>query len=254
MKYNIEGFDQQKLVEMKLNSDDAIILRWFVDFYATGKMSVVKDSSGLEYKWVKYQSIIDDLPILEITNRQVIARHFNKMVKAGIIKKYVYKKNGTYTCFKLTDKFRVLIEKYTPINSIVDPPINSIVDTKDPSIKLNSSIKNTSREKSSGDKKTFNEIKEIFEKGSSLLHNDPYYHDGKEATNIKRLEKRYGEDTAGFEDLARKYFKMIKDSGDKFWKNQVFSPSGFNCHYNRIKAYKFSGTDMTDFRDKLDKI
>lgn len=37
MKYNIEGFNQEKLVEMGLNSDDAIILRWFVDFYSTQK-------------------------------------------------------------------------------------------------------------------------------------------------------------------------------------------------------------------------
>ena len=37
------------------------------------------------FKWVKYQSVIDDLPILGITNKQVIARHFDKMVTAGII-------------------------------------------------------------------------------------------------------------------------------------------------------------------------
>ena len=111
-------------------------------------------------------------------------------------------------------------------------------------------------EKGTDYKKTFHDIKEIFEKGSKLLSptNDPYYHDGKEATSIKRLEKRYIENQKYFEDLTRKYFKMIKDSNDKFWNNQVFSPSGFNCHYDRIKAYNVTGTDMDDFMNELDAI
>ena len=140
MKYNIEGFDQQELVNMKLNSDDAIILRWFVDFYCTGKMSAIQDHSGEEFRWVNYQAIIDDLPILEIKNKQVIARHFQKMEIAGILKKYLHKQNGTYSCFKLTEKYRVLIEKLNGVDSKVEPPIDSKVDTKDSSIIINSSI------------------------------------------------------------------------------------------------------------------
>ena len=71
MKYTIEGFNQVELVKMGLNSNDAIILRWFVDFYATSKMAIVKNETGQEFKWVKYQAVIDDLPILGITNKSI---------------------------------------------------------------------------------------------------------------------------------------------------------------------------------------
>ena len=141
MKYTVEGFNQVELVKMGLNSNDAVILRWFVDFYATGKMAIVKNETGQEFKWVKYQSVIDDLPILGITNKQVIARHFDKMVTAGIIEKYIHKQMGVFSCFRITEKFRVLIEKLKGVDSKVETPIDSKVETKDHSIKENHSIK-----------------------------------------------------------------------------------------------------------------
>jgi hypothetical protein len=141
MKYTIEGFNQVELVKMGLNSNDAIILRWFVDFYATSKMAIVKNETGQEFKWVKYQAVIDDLPILGITNKQVIARHFDKMVAAGIIEKYIHKQMGVFSCFRITEKFRVLIEKLKGVDSKVETPIDSKVETKDHSIKENHSIK-----------------------------------------------------------------------------------------------------------------
>jgi len=108
-------------------------------------MTVVKSEEGEEFKWVSYQAVINDLPILQIKNKQVIARHFDKLVNSGIMKKYVHQKMGVYTCFKLTEKYRVLIEKYTPIDSKVNTPIDSKVETKDSSIKLDSSIKNNKK-------------------------------------------------------------------------------------------------------------
>ena len=145
MKYTVEGFDQVELVKMGLNSNDAVILRWFVDFYATGKMAIVKDEHGQEFKWVKYQAVIDDLPILGITNKQVIARHFDKMVTAGIIEKYIHKQMGIFSCFRITEKFRVLIEKLKGVDSKVETPIDSKVETKDHSIKENHSIKQSKK-------------------------------------------------------------------------------------------------------------
>ncbi len=145
MKYTVEGFDQVELVKMGLNSNDAIILRWFVDFYATGKMAIIKNETWQEFNWVKYQAVIDDLPILGITNKQVIARHFDKMVTAGIIEKYIHKQMGVFSCFRITEKFRVLIEKLKGVDSKVETPIDSKVETKDHSIKENHSIKQSKK-------------------------------------------------------------------------------------------------------------
>ena len=144
MKYTIEGFNQKKLVEFKLNITDAIILRWYVDFLP--KMAQITHN-GASYTWVKYQAIIDDLPAIEITNKQVIARRFDKFVNAGIMEKYISKDGGNFTCFRLTQKYLELVstvevstQKSIPIDSKVDTPIDSKVDTKDSSINLNSSI------------------------------------------------------------------------------------------------------------------
>ena len=38
MKYTIEGFAQDKLLELQLDVSDALILRWFIDFAGTGNM------------------------------------------------------------------------------------------------------------------------------------------------------------------------------------------------------------------------
>ena len=150
MKYTIEGFSQHKLVEFGLDSIDALILRWYVDFLP--KMSsTIHD--GVEYRWVKYQAVIDDLPILGINNKNNIARRFDKFVNCSIMNKFVNKKGGNYTNFRLADKYLELIEVSTqkdiPIYSKVDTyllksrdPIYSKVDTKDSSI--NNSFTNSS--------------------------------------------------------------------------------------------------------------
>ena len=111
MKYNIEGFSQRKLVEFGLDSVDAIILRWFVDFYATNKMVVLKDENDKEFKWVNYGAIIEDLPILKITNREVIARRFKKMENCGILEHWTCKNKGTFSCYRIGDKYNCLIEE-----------------------------------------------------------------------------------------------------------------------------------------------
>ena len=40
---------------------------------------------GRIFYWINYQTIIDELPILGIKNRRVIARHFDKLEKSGVL-------------------------------------------------------------------------------------------------------------------------------------------------------------------------
>ena len=102
MKYTIEGFDQQQLVDWNLDLVDTLMLRWFIDFYHSGKMAKI-EHEGEIYLWVNYQSCIDNLPIMRITNKQVIARHFKKLVTCGLMKDYLSTKGGVYTCFKIIE-------------------------------------------------------------------------------------------------------------------------------------------------------
>lgn len=110
MKYTIEGFSQAKLHEMKLNASDALILRWFLDFAACGRMKrLVQENENHEknvYYWVNYQAIIEELPILEITNTKSIANRFNKYVELGLLEKIVHSggANGLQTFYAITEK------------------------------------------------------------------------------------------------------------------------------------------------------
>ena len=113
MQYTVLGFSQTKLLEYKLSIIDAHILRWFVDFYQTGKMVKIfeKDDSGRVYSWVKYDAVMKDLPLLGITNVRVIARRFESLCDCGLMKRLVKKTaRGSYSCFSLeAEKYNELL-------------------------------------------------------------------------------------------------------------------------------------------------
>ena len=50
MKYTICGFNQQKLFEYSLDINDAQILRWLIDFAATGKMRKLIENNTVYYR------------------------------------------------------------------------------------------------------------------------------------------------------------------------------------------------------------
>jgi len=123
MKYTIEGFQQEVLVQYGLDSVDAIILRYIIDFFNTGKMNH-KIIDNRIYFWVLYDSIINDLPILRIKSKIVIARRFNKYVGRGLLKKntikgidYYFNNNsefsrrGSYTYFSFNKSIFQELEK-----------------------------------------------------------------------------------------------------------------------------------------------
>lgn len=144
MKYTINGFSQEVLVRLGLDIIDASILQWFSDFQGTGLMKEFPPDAPHKYQWVSYQSVIDDLPCLGLTNREVVARRFKKLCKSGVLEFLQYKNKGTYTCFRKSDKFTTLL--YGLVDSRVDHGstrrsrrVDSRVDPKtlllDPAIK-----------------------------------------------------------------------------------------------------------------------
>lgn len=143
MKYTIEGFNQEKMVDWKLDCTDAVLLRFIVDFYLTRKMIKIKDDDGDQYFWLSYQCVIDELPLAGINNREVIARRLNKYVQCGLLKKYVYKKGGSYSCFCFTDKYQELIGKTqkSDLSTQKSTRVDSKVETKDSSTIRNTSTK-----------------------------------------------------------------------------------------------------------------
>ncbi len=110
MKNSIEGFSQAMLVQYKLKADDALILRWFLDFAACGKMKrlIAKDSSDNKtvYYWVNYQAVIEQFPCLDIKSTKSIQIKFNRYAELGILEKTVVSggSKGLQSYFAITDK------------------------------------------------------------------------------------------------------------------------------------------------------
>lgn len=115
MKNTIQGFNQSKLVEFGLDSDDALILRWFVDFKDSNKMTskIIDDE---KYYWIKYEGILEDLPILRLKTKDALYRRLKKMDKCQILKHKTVKENGTYSFYALGINYVLLIVDLSEIN------------------------------------------------------------------------------------------------------------------------------------------
>ena len=110
MKYTVLGFSQPKLVDLGLDLNDALILRWFVDFYSTGKMLKVS-ADGVEYARVSYKSMLNDIPIIGVKSHDVLRRRMKKIVTAGLFESYTLQAGGTFPCYRLSDMYEKLIAR-----------------------------------------------------------------------------------------------------------------------------------------------
>ena len=105
MKYTICGFSQSKLVEYGLDCNDALILRWLIDFAATGKMRKLLDNKIIYYQ-VIYESIIKEFPVMGLNNTKSISHKFDKYVNCGLLikKRGGINAGGSKTLFAITEK------------------------------------------------------------------------------------------------------------------------------------------------------
>lgn len=217
MKYTVNGFDQEKMIEFGMDNTDADILRWFIDFKDTGKMAYKireDDPDKNPYFWIQYKSIIADLPILRIKNKEVIARRLKKL---KVLESHTFRsKNGNYSCYRIKKEFyRQLVDKTkshttqkstpprqidskvdTPHDFSVDKPHDSKVGTKDPSTNVRDpSIRDTTlfeNQKPQKDMRFKENIDEIYLSYPTKDENNHNRSTGKSSKNkdqIKRLIK-----------------------------------------------------------------
>lgn len=117
MKNTIHGFSQDKLLQHGLDNDDALILRFVLDFFSTNKMSCIVDGN-LVFFWLSYQYVSQELPILgkkKNSSPRSISRRFLNYHRHGLLhRKLIYELNGkigTYTFFAFSDQFAELLFK-----------------------------------------------------------------------------------------------------------------------------------------------
>lgn len=126
MKYTICGFSQKAVMNLKkeevnivngketvhtikLDCTDLVILRWFVDFFASPGMKKI-NINGETFGWVTYSKAIEDLPIVGGTKKAFKDR-MHKMVELGVLKQELMKdSNGTFSWYGFGERYIELID------------------------------------------------------------------------------------------------------------------------------------------------
>jgi len=95
MRYTIMGFSQKKAYELKLTPKELVFLRWFIDFMVTLRMRhIVVDK--ITYFWVDRKTVIEDLPILGISDPSHIRRFLQGLEKKQLLRHFVRRGKEAY--------------------------------------------------------------------------------------------------------------------------------------------------------------
>ncbi|EJT6662890.1 conserved phage C-terminal domain-containing protein [Clostridium perfringens] len=153
MKYTIHGFQQDKLIELGLNNDDALILSVIKDMYSSASIEF-QIIDGERYIWVNQSNLIfEQIPI--IGHRASFMRKIKRLeekeiiVKRTLFEKFNKKENkfvkGTFSFIKVTEKLDYLMEydlvaKCDTLCSKMQHTPVAKCDNKDSSIKDSNSI------------------------------------------------------------------------------------------------------------------
>ena len=126
MKYTIIGFNQQKAVEFNLDTDDLLILSYFSDFGDT-ELMVCEKFEGKNYYWLKYDALLENLPILRVKTNGALRKRLKKLQDAKILEHRCKKnKEGTYSFYGIGENYSLL--KLSTVTEIAVPKSESKQD------------------------------------------------------------------------------------------------------------------------------
>jgi len=108
MKYSVHGFSQIRAVELGLTNNDLLVLRWFVDFAGTQKMKTMFDKDGIYY-WINYQTIIDDLPVLNLKKDTVRKVIFKNLCANNVLKHKHILNGGSFSYYGYSINYDSLV-------------------------------------------------------------------------------------------------------------------------------------------------
>lgn len=124
MKYSIEGFNQEEALKMGINNIrldviDLVILRWIVDFQPKMTKKIIE---GEEFFWIKYQALLDALPILNF-NKQNLYRRLKKMCDMKVLKHKNVRNNGNFSYYSFGENYiRLVMSSNTDVVSKMTEP------------------------------------------------------------------------------------------------------------------------------------
>lgn len=238
MKHNILGFNQKsviefdiirtetrkgitKIVKNKLDTEHLLILRYFIDFRGTNKMATQLINDEFYY-WLKYQHVLDDLPILDFSKER-IADKLKDLVHLKILKRYIHKEGGIYSYYNIDVNYEKLIsdtpigvnndlsvKTSIPIGVNMHTPIGVNTETNNPSIKIDNSIKDINKKIKK--KEIVNKSVELFESDQSIKKHI------KQDTNTQSLitdiiahyTHKTGRNVVGHQEVHKNLTKLLK--------------------------------------------
>jgi uncharacterized phage protein (TIGR02220 family) len=143
IKWNIR-INQRAIIEndIKINMKEAVIFDFIFDFIGSDNAEKLF-IGGEVYHWIAYQHIIDSLPLLDISNKNIIARHMKILVEQQMLDKIICKEKGNKTYFKIGTMAKQVF--FGDLSTQKSLPIYSKVETSLPeSRKLSTEKSNNS--------------------------------------------------------------------------------------------------------------
>lgn len=130
MKYSILGFDQEKIVnyskdDLKCDLTDLLLLNYIIYAQSNPKMKHIMDEDNQPCVWLYHEHILEDLPILNITEG-TLKNRLTKLRKMELItSKTVANENtqGSRTYYRTTSLlYNMLFETKSLKNDVLEEP------------------------------------------------------------------------------------------------------------------------------------
>ena len=138
--------NQKAMVEMALdlNYDDIAVFE-FIKSYTHSKKVEKLDVEGELYYWVSWKLIVEELPFLTIKSRYGVIRHINRLIEAGLLKRYENNGASGKSYFAFGDRYDEF-EGYAKILNtcckIATPPVAEMQHNQDTNISVDNIIYN----------------------------------------------------------------------------------------------------------------
>lgn len=169
MKEKVLGFPQSSAIELGLEVVD-LMLYDIVAHSQDNEMLVKLEHEGKTYTMIRYDSIIEYLPILRIKKR-ALGNRLAKLCEVGLIEKYVSKGNRLATCFRVSDNADHVIEITKQGRSNDVPYTNRNTNREEKKEKDNNKLLSQKKEEAGGFKEAFAEFGEKAAKDPELAYN-----------------------------------------------------------------------------------
>ena len=129
MKFTHLGFSQERAIQMDLDDKDLAILRWFIDFKDSKKITKKIFDEEVFY-WVKYEAVIEEYPIFKF-KKDTVYRRLKGLANKGILKHRTLKQGGVWSYYTLGDKYIELISDKAPEENQEDENDQEISESKE---------------------------------------------------------------------------------------------------------------------------